>query len=245
MGRPKKNEEELLVKLTVDFYEQESGGDLSKLKYTRLAEYAKSRGYKNIEERHFRREPAVQEKVAELKSLDEKRHNDEAVTAYKNLDVGELLAKSRSVAELKRKISGLDNYWREVYERSLRLEQENRKLKSRPDHEKILRELETKKQMLSETVQDRDQTIRYLEKEITYLKSCLRKYLYPAVAENILKDEGYNKACESDKVNPKTVSQMIEAPYPQKYSGIAPDNKNTVSRIGRLLDEMQKEVDRK
>lgn len=241
MGRPKKNETELLLRLTMEYFENETGGDCSKLKYTKLAEYAKKNGYE-IEERHFRREPVVQEKIEEIKRLDESKHKELELVAYRNLDVNELISKSHSAAELKNKILGLDNYWKEVYDKSLRLEQENKKLKAKPNYEKHIRDLEAKYVRTTEELKEKDRIINALEKEITYLKSCLRQYLYPTIAEMILKGEGYTKKTEAENVDVKNVTGLIEGIYPQKFNGVIAEKKENVSKISKLLEEMEKEV---
>lgn len=79
MGRPKKNRSQILVSLVADFYEREANGDCSRLRFTALSDYAKSRGYE-AEAYDFRRDAAVRGKIEEIKTRQEEQAEQQHLT---------------------------------------------------------------------------------------------------------------------------------------------------------------------
>lgn len=243
MGRPKKNDSGVMVQITVEFYENVAHGDLSKMKFTKISEYAKSRGY-DMEEQHFRRDALVKAKIEELREAEEGHRKSRALAAYKNLNVNELLLQSRSLEELKRNISGLDGYWREIYEESNALVQENKRLRDRLTFEKEVRDLEGRNLVLSDALEENGRMIRMMEKEITYLKSMLRKYLYPSLAEVILQEEGLLKAVPSS-IRAEAIAELIEEKSPAAFKGKPHGKPEKQTRMDKLLNDLEGMVDRK
>lgn len=241
MGRPKKNDSGLLVHIAVEFYENEANGDLSKMKFTKLSEYAQKRGY-DIGEQHFRRDRQVQVKLDELREVDEDGKNRKFLAAYKSLDVNEVFAQSKSLGELKRNIAGLDGYWREVYLQSVRLEAENKSLKVKPSFEKEMRELEGRNLVLADSLSRKDRENRMLEQEVSYLKGMLKKYLYPAIAEEILQEERLVKAKKSS-VKPEMLGQLIEGKWPATFDGMPHAKPEKPDRMEKLLQGLEGMVD--
>ena len=90
-------------------------GNPSKLRFTALAAYARSRGYE-AEAYDFRRDAAVREKIDEITARQETQSRETMTAAYRNIDLDALFRHCPDLETLKRNIHGLDDYWRRVYE---------------------------------------------------------------------------------------------------------------------------------
>lgn len=242
MGRPKKNSSGLLVEITVKFYENEANGDLSKMKFTKIAEYAQQLGY-DIREQHFRRDRQVLKKLEDLEKASDECRNREAIAAYRNLDVNEIFAQSKSLEELKGRIAGLDGYWRDVYLQSVSLSRENQALKARPAFEKEMRGLEGKQAALSDALGKKDRENQLLRDEVSYLKGLLKKHLYPAVAEELLQEEGLMKKTMSEIVRAEPLAQLIEGKFPSAFDGNPHDKPEKAGRMEKSLQDLEGLVD--
>lgn len=242
MGRPKKNNSSLLVDITVKFYENEANGDLSKMKFTKIAEYAQQLGH-DMKEQHFRRDRQVIKKLEELRGAEEKCQKRKSLVAYKSLDVNEIFAQSKSLLELKSRIAGLDGYWREVYLQSISVAKENQVLRERPAFEKEMRELEGKNLTLMDALGQKDRQNQLLRNEITYLKGLLKKHLYPAVAEALLQEEGLVKITPSEIVRADRLGLLIDGKIPAAFAGKPYDKPEKAGRMEKILKDLEGMVD--
>ena len=188
MGRPKKNRSQILVSLVADFYEREANGDCSRLRFTALSDYAKSRGYE-AEAYDFRRDAAVRGKIEEIRAGQEAEASEAMAVAYRNIDVEALLRRCSDLESLKRSIRGLDDYWRGVYEQILTLKRENERLRNAPNRLQDMRELQEALKQLHGELDEAKSSNRRLLDENAYLRRVLRSSLYPAVAEELLRQE--------------------------------------------------------
>ena len=243
MGRPKKNRSRILVSLVVDFYEREANGDCSRLRFTELSDYAKSRGYE-AEAYDFRRDAAVRGKIAEIRAGQEAEANEAMAAAYRNIDVEALLRRCSDLESLKRSIRGLDDYWRGVYEQTLAVKRENERLRNAPNHLQDMRELQETLKRLQEELNEAKSSNRRLLDENAYLRRVLRNSLYPAVAEELLRQE-HLPTPENRTVKPEAFGALIEGKPPAAFQGEQGEKPREKSRSERLLERLKEGIEKK
>lgn len=243
MARPKKNNSQSLVNLTVEFYEQEGNGDPSRLRYTALAAYAKSRGY-NVEEYHFRRDAAVRAAIEEIQTAKESQARDAMVAAYKNIDIDALIRHCSDLEDLKQKIAGLDYYWRGVYEEAMKTKRENEELRCIADDQREKQELRRKVEQLQAEMEEARAERKHLLEENACLRQFLRKNVYPALAEELLRQEGL-PVPENRTVRPEALGVLIEGDYPQAFTGKQGTVSSEADRQAQLLARMKEQIEKR
>lgn len=241
MGRHKKNESGVLVGIVNDFYTDAAGGNPGKLKYSALARFAQSRGIQ-ADWYDFRRDSAVLRRIQELREQSSMENDAAIVPAYKSLDIEELLRSSRTVEELKQKLYELDCYWKKVYEHAARVTTQNSEMSLEKDaHDKKIRQLESEKEQLALSNASSCTQIKHLREETAYLRKALREYLYPSVANKLLRE--YNLPAEdSGSVRLEAFVKLIEGSTPQPFNGIQQPVSKAPDRCEQLLDAMRKQV---
>ena len=243
MGRPKKNHSQTLVSLVVDFYEQEACGNPSKLRFTALAAYARSRGYE-AEAYDFRRDAAVREKIDEITARQETQSRETMTAAYRNIDLDALFRHCPDLETLKRNIHGLDDYWRRVYEEMVEVKRENDRLRHAPNHLQEMQALQETYEQLQEEMDRLKSEHRQIQDENAYLRRFLRNRLYPAVAEELLRQENL-PVPENKTVKPTAFDTLIEGNSPQTFSGAQGEPEKKESRQERLLNQMKEQIDKR
>lgn len=242
MGRPRKADDSLMVKLIDEFYE--SCGDPKKLKATRLEAFAKEQGH-DIKEYDFRRSKAVQARIQELKDMHTGMAATIRTTSYKSLDVDRLISGCSSVDDLREVLLELDAYWKRVYStasehiaKSQTYEKErNSFLSGKAEMEKQLQALlEEKRNLQKENTR--------LGKENTYLRTMIRRYIYPAIVSEILKEHNTPDVAENTSVKPEMVSKMIEGKMPQPFSGRQTDIPKKPTRAESLIQSLKEQASR-
>lgn len=243
MGRRRKNESDILVKIVDDFYADEANGNPDKLKYSRLAQYAQTHGVRALWY-DFRRDKAVIRRIQELREQSELKEESECVPVYKTLDIEEMLRNCRTMEDLKEELRELDAYWKKTYEDTVRFMAERRKTtEEQRRHEREIQRLEREKAELAEAVKAANIQIGRLRKETVCLRRALRETLYPAIANELLREAGL-PAEESDAVRPDAFSKLIEGKFPQPFEGTPETSRSTENRQERLLNAMRKQVGR-
>lgn len=243
MGRPKKNHSQTLVNLVVDFYEREANGNPSRLGFTELAAYARSRGYE-AEAYDFRRDAAVREKIDEIVTRQEAQNRETMVAAYRSIDLDAMLRQCPDLETLKRNICGLDNYWRRVYEEMSAVKQENNRLRHAPNYLQEMQALRESSEQLQVKMDELKSEYRRIQDENAYLRKFLRNALYPAVAEELLRQEKL-PVPENKTVKPSAFDTLIEGKAPQAFSGEQCKRENQETRQERLLSQMREQIDKR
>ena len=243
MGRRKKNGSSVLVGLVDDFYEHQAGGDPGKLKYSALEKYARSRGVQ-ASWHDFRRDGEVLRRIRELRERREPEASPQIVPAYKSLDIEGMLRNARTAEELKRKLFELDCYWKKAYDDAVGFMEENRKLSAQKSRcEAELRRLELEKEEQAALTVSMETRIRKLEKENAYLRRTLRECLYPAVADELLRESGLSSG-KSGVVRPDAFPRLIEGDTPQPFDGVQVPASKEPNRQERLLSVMKEQASR-
>lgn len=234
MGRPKKNESSALVEIVNDYYETEARGNIRKLKYSYLAKHAEKKGVQAAWY-DFQRDPAVLQRLAELRALEQPEPEVPIVPAYKSLDIGALVNQCRTVEELKRKLFELDQYWKKTYDDAVKTAEEDRSLAGKQQ------ELEQDVRNLSQKLEKAESKARKLEQENVYLRRVIRDNLYPAVANELLRQTNL-PVPENDTVRPEALSHLIEGNAPQPIGASQEPQKRALTKQEQLLADMREQV---
>jgi hypothetical protein len=162
--------------------------------------------------------------------------------AYKSMDVDALLNRNHTREALKASLLEIDASWRLLYEKAAALSQKNKEL--------MVETLSKSKSIKGMTAEKEDYEVRIkaLERnsntlllENRYLKSALKKYLYPAIANEILKNECSLENVDTD-VSQEAMAALVETDAPLSFSTSIAGDKKMLSREELLLEGMVKKI---
>jgi len=238
MARPRKAGAEELPRIVDLFYE--SHGDAGKLKCSLLAEYAVSLGM-DVKAYDFRRNESARQRIAEIQSASDERLNS-ALLAYKNLDADAFIAENATKAKLKTALAELDNYWRGIFEHSALLSTENAALLSQVFALKraAAEEAASADALTTELSEKRKSELALLT-ENRYLRSLLERYLYPAVANEILLRERVLTQTDTE-VTDIAMAELADATTTLSLSAATEQDRQELSRSGALLERMKSQI---
>ena len=208
MGRKRKNTTEELIQI-VDQYYVACNGNFMKFNASHIAEYANTQGHK-VQYYDFCRNTTVKQYIDEVKNKVNQMKVESHEVAYKDMDIDEFLRINNTKERLKKALILLEEKWKYSYELLIdsnkkykKLGKENSKIKS--EYEKICNELE---EAIAEGKKLKIK-LRDGQREIRYLKKMLETYLYPAIANEILKQEGVLREIDTE-IPKKTVEAISE-----------------------------------
>lgn len=239
MGRNKKNSSEMLVNFAREYFETDGEGDVGRLKCSNFARYAEKHG-SDAKAYDFRRDKAVSDFIDEMKR-EASGNNEVASKAYRTLDVDAMLLKSRNMNDFKTCIRELDEYWKSVYEAAVKAEKENGRLRASKSDTEEFQALKDANYSLGVRIKELERDNRHLIQACRYMKKMLRKYLYPAVAAELLKQEKIpvsgNNAATQDAFD-----ELIEAKFPEAFKGIQGTVQEHESKQEKLFKAMEAQV---
>ena len=239
MGRNKKNSSEMLVNFAREYFETEGNGDVCKLKCSNFARYAEKHG-SDAKAYDFRRDKAVSDFIDEMKKRID-GVDDVTAKAYRTLDIDAMLLKSRNINDFKTCIRELDEYWKAVYDSALKTEAELNRLKSMKAKSKEVEDLKDKTIALEVRIKELERDNRRLTEACRYMRKVLKKYLYPAVANELLRQEKMPVE-ENKDVRPEAFDELIEAKFPEAFKGKQGIVKDCESRQEKLFKVMEAQV---
>lgn len=242
MARPKKIDSQILVKIVEDFFEHEANGDPGRLKFSLIEAYAVKSGC-SAKAYDFRRDEAVRKRIQELMQISALR-SEETTAAYKSLDIEQMIRGCSSLEELKESLYEMDQYWKNVYLSSVEAAKRDRQLLAEKSHyeEEISRLQEENKQLAGQEVSAVKET-RSLQRENVYLRRMLKMYLYPNIANEILR-ESHLPVPENTAVRPDSFRDLIEDNKPLPFGGAQMKKPKPMTRQEQLLEEMKNQVQR-
>jgi len=232
MARPKKTGSGDMLRILNAYWE--THGDPKKLKCSQLEEYAASIGY-DIKAYDFRRDEAVRMRIEELRSG---RGEGAFALAYKNLDADALIADKPTKPALKAALVDLDSYWRGIYDRAVETAEYNMRL---------LSEIAALRKTAADITAERDGLCKLrsennaLTLENRYLRSSLSRYLYPAIANEILFRSGALKQIDTE-VSETAMAVMSEPSTPMQFSAAIEPDVQALSREQALLEQMKQQI---
>ena len=238
MGRPRKAVAEELARIVDLFYE--SHGDASKLKCSLLAEYAVSLGM-DVKAYDFRRNNAVRQRIGEIQTASDELLNS-GMLAYRNLDADVFISRNVTKSELKAALLELDSYWREVFERSVKLASENTVLLSQMYAlKRDSAETAVCADALKAELSEKRKVENALIAENRYLRTSLERYLYPAVANEILLHERVLKQADTE-VADIAMAELADALPTLSLTAATEHDRQALSKSGELLERMRYQI---
>lgn len=238
MARPKKLSTEKMLRIIDAYYED--CGDPSRLRFSLIEEYAAAIGI-DVKAYDFKRDNLVRQRIDELKAITFGQAAEPAIT-YKSIDVDALLNRNHTTESLKTSLLEIDASWRLVYERAAVLSTKNKTLMVETlSLNKTIKTLAADKEALEARVQALKRDFNTLLLENRYLKNALKNYLYPAIANEILKIEGSLESVDTS-VTENAMGALEEPDMPISFSkSIEPDSRK-LSREEDILRRMSEKI---
>lgn len=219
MARPRKMTTEQMISVIDSYYLVQVQGNPKKLKCSMIAAYATELGYQ-AEGYDFARNIEVREYIERMKCVAELEVEKSLGmdASYKSLDIISFMSVNSDRKQLARSLTELDSYWKNIYEKACAIAAANQKLISdKNKKEGLIKSLEKEfadlTHKVDEVTEERNKTIA----ENRYLKKMLRKYLYPAVADEILMRDNILKSVDT-KISDEAVANMIEQGNPRSLN---------------------------
>lgn len=215
MARPKKADSEQLVKIVDAYFSTEAAGNPVMLKCSLLEKYALREGYQ-MKAYDFRRDSAVRKRIEELKELAGNEYPGGIIPgrSYKSLDINRILGIRRDPEELAKILSEMDRGWERIYNDAVLAR------KTSADFKKENKKLMEENNVLSDKLKDltvkeekASSEAKRLTVENRYLRKMLKTYLYPAIANEILVEEGQVKNPDT-QVSDVAKEKLIDGRFP-------------------------------
>lgn len=190
MGRKRLIEQAELIKYIDRYLYEELNGVPDKLTAASISRYLKSNGL-NIEPRIISRDPVA---MAHINTLKEAHTQSDSLTpvVFKPLDIDAFIKTNSSPQTLKRALAERDQYYSDVADASALVVQ---KLHDRNSEfeaaQAALEEAKKKLESAEEAAAIRDKEIRTLKANNHALKNTIDTYIKPAIANELLKKDGY------------------------------------------------------
>lgn len=246
MARPRKLATEVMIEIVDSYYLMRSDGNEKLMKCSLIAEYAAELGF-SAEGYDFARNMEVREHIECIKvfaetSKDVYGKKFTPTPVYKSIDVNDFLYSNRGDARLANAIRDLDAYWKRVFEYSAQAEKQNRTLmKEKASNESALLEMKVELDRSNMANSELSARNNKLIVENRYLRKMIRTYLYPAVADEILKNE--NDAPQTDtEITNAAVSDYIETSVPYSFEASVSKDDRIQSEAERLIEELWREI---
>jgi regulator of replication initiation timing len=239
MARPKKADSRDMLRILNSYWETHA--DPNKLKCSQLEEYAAVLGF-DIKAYDFRRDESVRNRIMELKTS---VASSFTALAYKNLDIDMLIAENATKTALKTALTKLDAYWRDIYRQAAVTACENTKLLTdNAAFRKTLGEITAGRDTAVSDVNRLGAENKSLVLENRYLRSALARYLYPAIANEILYREGVLKQTDT-QVTGVAMTELAEHAgnaTPLSLIEAVKDDVQALTREQTLLERMKQQI---
>lgn len=210
MARNKLITDKELLKLIQKFLEEKCGGNASKLKLPAIAEYVSQTGYPGYRVETLRRNKAARDYIDTLMDTAEGKALVTVVT-YKSLDIEAFLTANTTHQSMTRALTQLDTYYKTIADSAVLLNGKYKELEKQV--EIIANERDNALKQLNELTISHQATTnlnKILKKENEIYKKVLSDYVYPDIANELLKKEGILKKSssyiESDVLETKIIT---------------------------------------
>ena len=241
MARPQKMMTEQMLEIVDAYFMDEVAGNTALLKCSLIAAYAAKAGY-DVNDYDFRRNADVRSRIEELKSTNG-AFCGVVPAVYQSLDVVEFIRNNRGAAELKKALSELDTYWKKVFEYAAKVTMQNKAIiTSKKALTKELMSVAGERDVLCSKKAELSKSNRSLTLENRYLRSMLKTYLYPSVANEILKSEHVSVLTET-QVMEKTMGDFSESKSPESFQESIANDKKLLSQEEQILKAMWEQCD--
>lgn len=206
MARPRLFTEDELIALINEYYLEYPN---RMIKTSDLERYANAHGHPNFKAYSIRRCPKAKQYIDQINASNQVTLETTIVT-WRQLDVDAFLNLNRSRSDLKNALIQRDNYYGEVCRSAGEFLRDKERLET-----KITRmnsEINNLKNQVAELEQMNTNKInRYSQEMLSKMKKVLDTYVYPDIANEILKKEGLDSLF-SLYVNPESVESELITP---------------------------------
>ncbi len=247
MARPRKITTEVMLEIVDSYYLTKSDGNERLMKCSLIARYAAELGY-TVKGYDFARNMEVREYIERLKVCAETSTEVYGVKynptpAYKTLDVEGFLYSNSGDKRLASALRDLDGYWKRVFEYAQHAEKHNRALmKEKAAYEAALKEVNLRIDTMNEDNLSLSGQISKLTIENRYLRKMLRQYLYPAVADEILKNE--NDPPQTDtQATDAAICDFIEDSIPKSFEASVSKDDRMQADAEKLMSQLWEQCD--
>lgn len=224
MGRKRLIEETELIKYIDRYLYEELNGVPDKLTAANISRYLKSNGF-NIEPRIISRDKAAMAHVRALQDAFESTDPSIKPVVFKPLDIDAFLRTNSSPQALKRALAERDQYYSDVADKAALIAQNKKDLESKLNS--VQSEFEATKAELKkaqETIASYKAEKRFLETNNHALRKTIDTYIKPAIADELLKKDGYLSASTetlvtADDFDEKIITadtKLVEDPFMQE-----------------------------
>lgn len=188
MSKQKMISDSALLSLIKEYFDKECKGNARKLKLPLITAYIASHGYPSYQVTTLRRNEKAREYID---SLIKANTAVQDVIIFKPLDIEDFLSSNRTPKALRTALSSLDSYYHTIAETSNAMNQNYKSLEKKC--EKLTKENEELKTTASEYKQlllSKKAEIKELGSENDMLYSIVTDYVYPEIANELLKRDG-------------------------------------------------------
>lgn len=192
MPRKVKIESETLISLIDQFYAEKCEGQPERLKIPQIGAYIRSKGY-DVADYLIRRNEEAKAYIEKMQNTTEEIHVH-TVAVYRDLDIDNFLMKNNTKEKLRIAIRERENYYREITHSASYSFKENKRLERQVvELKQQIEELKSKNECITEkcTVLDSENRRNMIEKQ--KLREIVDTYVYPEVANELLKQAGLLK----------------------------------------------------
>lgn len=207
--------------------------------------YLRSKGYE-IQDHTLRRDEKFRDCLQKTNDEEDSKNFNDLVT-YKTIDVDSFVEKNNNKAKLREALLNRDRYYANIAAKGVEAIKEKKECQTKIKEMTIqIEELknvikETEKKLTEEKAKNTDTKIKEKDKAIVVMKNILDDYIYPDMANAILKRDGVLKVVNS-VVNNNIVDEKsicadtdIEKLVEEKSSNDKENKKSEFSSINSIL----------
>ena len=193
MGRKKIITDEALIALIDDYFYRVIDGNVNQLKLPAVGAYVRHNGYPELKDYIIRRSEAALAHIQELKAEPE----DEALlslVSFKTIDVDEFIEKNHGEAAMKRALSELSLYYKHIAESAVKINEKYKAaVNTSNENEKTYKEALKTSEAICENEKRLKEENKSLKHENKRLRDIVDTYVYPEIANELLKQSGLIK----------------------------------------------------
>ncbi len=192
MARKVKIDSDTLIGLIDQFYAEKCDGNAEQLKIPQIGEYARSKGC-DVADYLIRRNSEAKAYINKLQENTEETHI-QTVAVYRDLDMDAFLMKNNTKEKLKKALKERECYYREVTNSASYCFKENKRLDQQvKEYKKRIKELEELLEAAENKCADIGNVSRNSKAENQKLREIIDTYVYPEIANELLKQQGLLK----------------------------------------------------
>lgn len=237
MARNKQIEDQELINLIEKYFREECNKTLNQFKIPLIAAYVAENGYPGYAATTLRRNDQARAYIAELiKSC--KDSSISSVFGYKTLDIEEFLDNNRTRQLMKTSLTELDNYYRSIADTATHIYQQAEKQENTISQlSQKLHQEKTRYQNLKESYDMLQTELRSHKEEIKLLRSYIKDYTCPDIANKLLAMNKTIKPIENS-IDDNLLSKMIISSDTEikKTSNLNPDS-NVIFKLFNNLED--------